>query len=481
VNGCIKDIHQGPAKLETETVPETVYIEEIEVIGSIQDDQDATETFDQEIELLQTQQIVEEENSLEENPDEEKIVQVEGINSCIEKVCEKVHPSPEDSSEKTSLEHDSPEIIKTVQDSIPETSDMDTDPMSQAFDEEEKCADTEKVADIEYIGSIAVDHQDSAEETLKQEDCKQSVEEPLEQESKPLLDKACEPVIEDSFSKIIDDCKMQVENIQNNMEGLGKEGTDDVCSCPHPELSKLESELATKLDENFCGLVENGNTKATTTFLVDESGKTVNQLVYDLSEEHYGFEVMKESSMKLPEENLCNSCNCECDSETAGGDPYKKLDLPDFIEDIESEPEGAKAPNHVESETVYDTEGYKEQAEVERISNTEMEVDLDLSEDVPDYESGIGEVESKIEVSEAITQNMAEAEPISLIPEPTKENVPKPNIIPSPPTEMNDDKIDNTHTKNSSVDTADLKDGDQPRNNANEDDEACSDLISATE
>ena len=29
-----------------------------------------------------------------------------------------------------------------------------------------------------------------------------------------------EPEIEDSFSKIIDDCKMQVENIQSNMVGL---------------------------------------------------------------------------------------------------------------------------------------------------------------------------------------------------------------------------------------------------------------------
>ena len=92
------------------------------------------------------------------------------------------------------------------------------------------------------------------------------------------------------------------------MVGLGKDEddiiTDDVYRCPHPELSKLEndichcphpklandnddvfhfpqSEPSTDLDsrENCCELVENGNNKATTTFLVDESGQTVNQLV----------------------------------------------------------------------------------------------------------------------------------------------------------------------------------------------------------
>ena len=72
-----------------------------------------------------------------------------------------------------------------------------------------------------------------------------------------------------------------------------------------------------------------------------------------------------------------------------------------------------------------------EQVDVEVTSKTEMEVDLE--EDVPEVlkissnqhcESGNGEVDSNIEVSEAITQKMSEAktpepksEPISLTPE----------------------------------------------------------------
>ena len=56
-NGCIKDIEKEPAMLEIKTMTETGCIEDIEVIGSIQDDQEANEMLYQEIDLLQ--QIVE--------------------------------------------------------------------------------------------------------------------------------------------------------------------------------------------------------------------------------------------------------------------------------------------------------------------------------------------------------------------------------------------------------------------------------------
>ena len=164
--------------------------------------------------------------------------------------------------------------------------------------------------------------------------------------------------------------------------------------------------------EKCCWLVENGATKATTTFLVDESGKTVIQLVYDLSEEHYGFEVMKESSRKFHGENLCYSC----DSGTAEGDLDKELGLPASIQDTESfEPLGAQTSNPEWPEAMCDKEECKEQANVEVISNTEMETNLTPSDghcdvgSILDCKSGIGEVESKTEVNGAITQNMTEA------------------------------------------------------------------------
>ena len=62
MNGCITDIHQEAARLDIETIPEKVNIEDIEMIGSIQDDQEATEMLNQDIDLLQTKQIVEDQN-----------------------------------------------------------------------------------------------------------------------------------------------------------------------------------------------------------------------------------------------------------------------------------------------------------------------------------------------------------------------------------------------------------------------------------
>ena len=67
--------------------------------------------------------------------------------------------------------------------------------MSQTVSEEEGCVDTANVTDIELIGSIENDHQDSAEETLKQEDGEQIQRRNIgrrDGRSKPLEEKACD-------------------------------------------------------------------------------------------------------------------------------------------------------------------------------------------------------------------------------------------------------------------------------------------------
>merc|ERR1712106_83507 len=176
---------------------------------------------------------------------------------------------------------------------------------------------------------------------------------------------------------------------------------EDVCHCPHPELSA----------ENCKGQNCLTITEANTTFLVDESGKTMNQLVYNLSEEKDGYEVMKESSPELQDKDLCN--NCSCDSGL-------------LTENVEELPDTSKSALNIESDMHIskhaETKDKSELQQPREEGNSTLEADEYTAspEDVPEVEM-IGSIQD----CETICPKLGdEKEEINQAPESENEVIP---------------------------------------------------------
>jgi len=389
-------------------------------------------------------------------------------------------------------------IVEPIKDTFDDTAN--TCPMSDVGNITENI----KVEDVEVIGSIEEDQQQPLDEPLKQLDTEEptreregnqdiKVEEAdivIDAKEEPVEECSSKPEIEDDFSKAMDDCKMQVENIQNSINGLGKESEekptegkqDDVCCCSHPEMDnqeisntdedvchcphpEMDNQEISNTDEDVCHCphpelsAENCKgqncltiTEANTTFLVDESGKTMNQLVYNLSEEKDGYEVMKESSPELQDKDLCN--NCSCDSEL-------------LAENLEEVPYTSRSALNIESDihTSKHAEAKEESEEEQpREGNfeTEAEENTASSEDVPEVEM-IGSIQD----CETLCPKLGdEKEEINQVTESEKEVIPFNHVRKenTTPLELQNGIENACEGKTTiSVKNADLKDKEEPK------------------
>merc|ERR1719483_1146721 len=421
VNSCVEDVSKEHITLETDIAPENLEVLDIAEVCTITDDEKMPV---QEMELEQNIQDdslqVFSEDPIQNNPSVGKDVQSEDMIDLISEVTsEKVDVIEEPSSnnheskvlltnaETSTIDAVIPEEISNIVEPIEDTFEdtANTGPMSDVGNIIENI----KAEDIEVIGSIEEDQQQPLDEPHKQLDTDEPTKEPEENQEikveeadisidakeEPIEECSTKPEIEDDFSKAMDDCKMQVKNIQNSINGLGKESEekptegkqDDVCYCPHPEMDNQE---ASNTDEDVCHCPhpelssENCKgqncltiTEANTTFLVDESGKTMNQLVYNLSEEKDGYEVMTESSPELQDKDLCN--NCSCDSELLAENVEEVPDTSRSALNIESDIHTSK---HAEAKEKSELEQPREEGN----SETEAEEYTASSEDVPEVE-----------------------------------------------------------------------------------------------
>merc|ERR1711892_1186292 len=497
VNRCVEDVSKEHITLETDIAPENLEVLDIAEVCTVTDDEKMPV---QDMELEQNIQDdslqVFSEDPIQNNSSVGKDVESEEIIELIsEVISEKVDVIEEISSnnheskvlltntETSTIDAVIPEEISNIVEPIEDTFDdtANTGPMSDV----ENITENIKAEVVEVIGSIEEDQQQPLDEPLKELDTDEPTKEPKEnqdikvEEADITIDIKEEPVeefsskqeIEDDFSKAMDDCKMQVENIQNSINGLGKESEgkpteekqDDVCCCPHPEMDNQE---ISKTDEDVCHCphpelsAENCKgqncltiTEANTTFIVDESGKTMNQLVYNLSEEKDGYDVMKESSPELQDKDLCNKCSC--DSEL-------------LTENVEEVPNTSRSALNIESdihiskhaETKDKSE--EEQPREEGNSETEAKEYTASSDDVPEVEM-IGSIQD----CETLYPKLGdEKEEINQAPESENEVIPfndvrKENTTPLEVQNCVENVCESKTTI--SVKDADLKDEEEPK------------------
>merc|ERR1711892_1045021 len=514
VNRCVEDVSKEHITLETDIAPENLEVLDIAEVCTVTDDEKMPV---QDMELEQNIQDdslqVFSEDPKQNNSSVGKDVESEEIIELISEVTsEKVDIIEEISSnnheskvlltntETSTIDAVIPEEISNIVEPIEDTFDdtANTGPMSDV----ENITENIKAEVVEVIGSIEEDQQQPLDEPLKELDTGEPTKEPEEnqeitvEEADITIDAKEEPVeecsskqeIEDDFSKAMDDCKMQVENIQNSINGLGKESEekpteekqDDICCCPHPEMDNQE---VSNTDEDVCHCphpelsAENCKgqncltiTEANTTFLVDESGKTMNQLVYNLSEEKDGYEVMKESSPELQDKDLCNKCSC--DSEL-------------LTENVEEVPNTSRSALNIESdihiskhaETKDKSE--EEQPREEGNSETEAKEYTASSDDVPEVEM-IGSIQ---DCETLCPKPGDEKEEINQAPESDNEVIPfndvrKENTTPLEVQTGIENACEGKTTI--SVKNTDLKDEEEPKEQELETIEITSDVESVT-
>merc|ERR1711892_1351132 len=370
VNSRVENTSKEHISQETDIAPENLEVLDIAEVCTVTDDEKMPV---QEMKLEQNIQDdslqVFSEDPIQNNSSVGKDVQSEDMIDLIsEVISEKVDVIEEISSnnheskvlltntETSSIDAVIPEEISNIPEPIKDTFDdtANTSPMSDVGNITENI----KAEYVEVIGSVEEDQQQPLDKPLKELDTEEPTKEPegnqeIKVEEADIAIDAKEEPVEECSSKPMDDCKMQVENIQNSINGLGKESEekpteeklDDVCCCPHPEMDNQE---ISNTEEDICHCphpelsAENCKgqncltiTEANTTFLVDESGKTMNQLVYNLSEEKDGYEVMKESSPELKDKDLCH--NCSCDSELPAGNVEEVTDTASHVLNTESD------------------------------------------------------------------------------------------------------------------------------------------------
>merc|ERR1711892_1058401 len=497
VNSCVENASKEHISQETDIAPENLEVLDIAEVCTVTDDEKMPV---QEMKLEQNIQDdslqVFSEDPIQNNSSVGKDVQSEDMIDLIsEVISEKVDVIEEISSnnheskvlltntETSTIDAVIPEEISNIVEPIEDTFDdaANTGPMSDV----ENITENIKAEVVEVIGSIEEDQQQPLDEPLKELDTDEPTKEPEENQEiqveeadiaidakeEPVEECSSKPEIEDDFSKAMDDCKMQVENIQNSINGLGKESEekpteekqDDICCSPHPEMDNQE---VSNTDEDVCHCphpelsAENCKgqncltiTEANTTFLVDESGKTMNQLVYNLNEEKDGYEVMKESSPEIQDKDLCNKCSC--DSEL-------------LTENVEEVPNTSRSALNIESdihiskhaETKDKSE--EEQPREEGNSETEAKEYTASSEDVPEVEM-IGSIQDCETLSPKLGD---EKEEINQAPESENEVIPfndvrKENTTPLEVQNGIEDACEGKTTI--SVKNADLKDEEEPK------------------
>jgi len=517
VNSCVDDVSKEHITQETDIAPENLEVLDIAEVCTVTDD---AKIPVQEMELEQNIQD-DAPQFFNEDPEQNNssvgnYVQSEDMIDLISEVTsEKVdvieEPSSNNQELKVLLTNTETSTIDAV---IPEEISNIVEPIEDTFDDTANAGpmsdvgnitENIKAEDVEVIGSIEEDQQQPLDEPHKQLDTDEPTKEPEENQEikveeadisidakeEPIEECSTKPEIEDDFSKAMDDCKMQVENIQNSINCLGKESEekptegkqDDVCCCPHSEMDnqeisntdedvchcphpEMDNQEISNADEDVCHCPhpelssENCKgqncltiTEANTTFLVDESGKTMNQLVYNLSEEKDGYEVMKESSPELQDKVLCN--NCSCDSELLAENVEEVPNTSRSALNIESD---IHTSNHAETKDKSELEQPREEGN----SETEAEEYTASSEDVPEVEM-IGSIQ---DCETLCTKLGDKKEEINQAPESENEVIPfnhvrKENSLPLEVQNGIENVCEGKTTI--SVKNADLKDEEEPK------------------
>jgi len=184
--------------------------------------------------------------------------------------------------------------------------------------------------ETELIGSIEDYEKHSVHEPLEQTDTLNSLEEPIEDENKELItenvkEKKLEE--EDAFSKVIDNCKMEIENIQNSIVGsveteeiVEKKKLNEV-DCPSQELDQVI--LSDNGNDTDC-YEEKIVTETKSTFLANESITNGNQDEWETREDN---------TAAQEEENVCFISSSENVESSSDNSSKESIIDPERVED----------------------------------------------------------------------------------------------------------------------------------------------------